>query len=73
MLPDTHSSTPVLVRASRLGEVGRQEVAEVVQDAWLARASSRRGQAWLEEQQSVAAGSRCQALMRRVPCRQPHA
>src|SRR3978361_204295 len=31
-----HSS--VLVRASRLGELTRQELAEVVQDAWLSRA-----------------------------------
>src|SRR4051794_41274263 len=32
-----HSS--VLLRASRLGELTRQELAEVVQDAWLSRAS----------------------------------
>src|SRR3954453_18912279 len=37
---DGHLS--VLVRASRLGELSRQELAEVVQDAWLARASPRR-------------------------------
>lgn len=37
----------VLVRASRLGEVTREELAEIVQDAWLARASPRRAQAWL--------------------------
>ena len=44
---DGHLS--VLVRASRLGEVSRQELAEVVQDAWLSRASRRRGQEWLED------------------------
>jgi hypothetical protein len=44
---DGHLS--VLVRASRLGEIGRDELAEVVQDAWLARASSRRAAAWLAE------------------------
>jgi hypothetical protein len=37
----------VLVRASRLGEISRAELAEVVQDAWLARASPRRAAAWL--------------------------
>ncbi|MGY1709146.1 MmcQ/YjbR family DNA-binding protein [Geodermatophilus sp. SYSU D00758] len=42
---DGHDS--VLVQASRLGELTRQELAEVVQDAWLARASARRRAAWL--------------------------
>ena len=42
---DGHPS--VLVRASRIGELSRQELAEVVQDAWLSRASSRRGATWL--------------------------
>lgn len=37
----------VLLRASRVGELTRQEVAEVVQDAWLARASARRAATWL--------------------------
>ena len=37
----------VLVRASRLGEVTRGEVAELIQDAWLARASKHRAAAWL--------------------------
>jgi hypothetical protein len=40
----------VLVRASRLGEISRAELAEVVQDAWLARASKRRAETWLAEQ-----------------------
>ncbi|MFE3290407.1 MmcQ/YjbR family DNA-binding protein [Rhodococcus sp. NPDC059234] len=44
---DGHLS--VLVRASRLGELSRREVAEVVQDAWLSRASERRRRIWLEE------------------------
>lgn len=44
---DGHLS--VLVRASRLGELTRQEVAEMVQDAWLARASARRAATWLDE------------------------
>lgn len=37
----------VLVRACRLGELSRSELAEVVEDAWLARASARRRAEWL--------------------------
>ncbi|MGN6576607.1 MAG: hypothetical protein ACTHKG_13055 [Nocardioides sp.] len=44
---DGHLS--VLVRASRLGEVTYGELAEVVQDAWLSRASAARRAAWLRE------------------------
>ena len=44
---DGHPS--VLLRASRIGELTRTELAEVVQDAWLARASARRAAAWLDE------------------------
>jgi hypothetical protein len=44
---DGHRS--VLVRASRLGELTRDELAEVIQDAWLARASPRRATQWLAE------------------------
>ena len=42
---DGHDS--VLVRASRLGELTRGELAELVQDAWLCRASARRRTDWL--------------------------
>ena len=42
----------VLVRASRLAEISVQELREVVEDAWLSRASRRRGQAFLDGQQS---------------------
>ena len=42
---DGHNS--VLVQASRLGEINRQELAELVQDAWLTQASARRRAAWL--------------------------
>jgi hypothetical protein len=38
----------VLVRASRVGELTLQELTEVVQDAWLARASATRQAAWLK-------------------------
>jgi hypothetical protein len=43
---DGHPS--VLVRASRIGELTVQELTEVVQDAWLARASAARAAAWLK-------------------------
>ncbi|MGH3916523.1 MAG: MmcQ/YjbR family DNA-binding protein [Pseudonocardiaceae bacterium] len=42
---DGHQS--VLLLASRLGELTRKELAEVVQDAWLSRASARRATTWL--------------------------
>lgn len=42
---DGHRS--VLIRASRLNELTRQELAEVVHDAWLSRASARRAASWL--------------------------
>jgi hypothetical protein len=42
---DGHDS--VLVQASRLGEITRRELVELVQDAWLARASARRRADWL--------------------------
>jgi hypothetical protein len=44
---DGHPS--VLLRASRVGELTRDELAEVVQEAWLSRASARRSGAWLRE------------------------
>jgi hypothetical protein len=46
---DGHLS--VLVRASRLGELNRDELVEVVQEAWLARASPRRAADWLRARQ----------------------
>jgi hypothetical protein len=42
---DGHPS--VLVRASRIGELSVRELSEVIQDAWLARASPARAAAWL--------------------------
>jgi hypothetical protein len=42
---DGHPS--VLVRASRIGELTRQQLAELVEDAWLCRASPRRAKDWL--------------------------
>jgi hypothetical protein len=38
----------VLLRASHLGQLTRDELAEVVQDAWLSRASQKRADTWLQ-------------------------
>ena len=43
---DGHPS--VLVRGSRIGELTLSELTEVIQDAWLARASPTRAAAWLK-------------------------
>ncbi|HET6916820.1 MAG TPA: MmcQ/YjbR family DNA-binding protein [Acidimicrobiales bacterium] len=45
--PHFNGHPSVLVRASRLGEITRDELAEVIQDAWLAQASPKRAAAWL--------------------------
>lgn len=45
---DGHLS--VLLRTSRVGELTVQELAEVIQDAWLSRASATRARRWLAEQ-----------------------
>jgi hypothetical protein len=44
---DGHPS--VLLRASRLGEIDVEELTELVQEAWLAQASRRRGEQWLAQ------------------------
>jgi hypothetical protein len=51
---DGHNS--VLVQASRLGEITRQELAELVQDAWLTQASTRRRATWLAAQRIAPTG-----------------
>jgi hypothetical protein len=40
----------VLLRASRIGELDLRELTELVQEAWLSRASRRRANAWLAAQ-----------------------
>ncbi|BBX55568.1 hypothetical protein MSHO_09130 [Mycobacterium shottsii] len=40
----------MLVRASRLAEIGTTELAELIQDAWLSRASKKRAETWLAAQ-----------------------
>jgi hypothetical protein len=47
---DGHPS--VLLRGSRIGELSYDELAEVVQDAWLSRASPRRRAEWLQARPS---------------------
>jgi len=48
---DGHPS--VLLRTSRIGELSPAELAEVVYDAWLARASKTAARRWLEEHPPV--------------------
>ncbi|HEU5475874.1 MAG TPA: MmcQ/YjbR family DNA-binding protein [Actinophytocola sp.] len=45
--PHFNGHPSVLVRASRIGELTLRELTEVVQDAWLSRASTARAAAWL--------------------------
>src|SRR5207302_3352441 len=45
--PHFNGHPSVLIRASRLGELTRDELADVIQDAWLSRASLRRAKEWL--------------------------
>lgn len=44
---DGHPS--VLVRGSEIGAIGKTELTELIQDAWLSRASKRRAERWLAE------------------------
>jgi len=45
--PHFNGHLSVLLRGSRIGELSRDELAEVVQDAWLSRASAKRARDWL--------------------------
>lgn len=45
--PHFNGHLSVLLRAGRIGEISLQELAELVQDAWLSRASARRAATWL--------------------------
>ena len=47
--PHFNGHNSVLLRGSRIGELTREELAEVVQDAWLCRASPKRAATWLKE------------------------
>ena len=46
---DGHPS--VLVRAKDLAKISRTELTELIQDAWLSRASKRRAELWLAERE----------------------
>lgn len=46
---DGHCS--VLLRGSRIAELSREEIQEIIEDAWLCRASKTRAKAWLDEQE----------------------
>ena len=47
--PHFNGHLSVLLRGSRIGEVAYDELAEVIQEAWLSRASPRRRETWLAE------------------------
>ena len=47
--PHFNGHNSVLLRGSRIGELDRDELAEVVYDAWLSRAGKRAAAAWLAE------------------------
>jgi hypothetical protein len=46
--PHFNGHLSVLLRASRIGELTLRELTEIVQDAWLSRASRTRARKWLE-------------------------
>lgn len=48
---DGHLS--VLLRGCHIASLTRQELAEIIEDAWLSRASKRRAAAWLEAQNAT--------------------
>jgi len=47
--PHFNGHPSVLLRSSQLGEITYAELAEIVQDAWLSRASATRRSAWFKE------------------------
>lgn len=48
--PHFNGHLSVLLRGSRIGEITRGELVELVQDAWLSRAPKRLAAGWLTEQ-----------------------
>jgi len=50
--PHFEGHRSVLVRAAQINELDRQELAEIIEEAWLSRASPRRGQEWLKSRAS---------------------
>ncbi|MBO0811059.1 MAG: MmcQ/YjbR family DNA-binding protein [Microlunatus sp.] len=47
--PHFNGHPSVLLRGARIGELTRAELREIVQDAWLSRASPARRRSWLAE------------------------
>jgi hypothetical protein len=47
--PHFNGHPSVLLRGSRIGELTLRELTEIVQDAWLSRASRRRAETWLRD------------------------
>lgn len=50
--PHFQGHRSVLVRAARVNELTREELAEIIEEAWLSRASAARGQAWSKSRAS---------------------
>jgi hypothetical protein len=48
--PHFNGHLSVLLRAAHVGQLSRQELAELVQDGWLSRVSARRASTWLAAQ-----------------------
>jgi len=49
--PHFNGHASVLLRGSRIGELDRDELAEIIYDAWLARAGKRAAAKWLAERE----------------------
>jgi hypothetical protein len=49
--PHFNGHASVLLRGSRIGELDRDELAEIVYDAWLSRAGKRAAATWLAERE----------------------
>jgi hypothetical protein len=49
--PHFNGHSSVLLRGSRIGELDRDELAEVVYDAWLSRAGKRAAAKWLADRE----------------------
>ena len=47
--PHFNGHPSVLLRGSRIGEIDLDELTELIQDAWLSRASRRRAETWLAQ------------------------
>jgi hypothetical protein len=55
--PGSRERYAVLIRASRLAEISMTELTELIQDAWLSRASTKRAAAWLADHSQRSTGA----------------